>query len=103
MPTGEGCLSVPNLWHDALRHPYARVEGIDLAGEELVLEGEGLFAQMLQHETDHLDGVVYLQRLTRERARRRDARRPRVRLVLTRIGRLRRQRRETFVVSVGSP
>ncbi|MGO1768835.1 MAG: peptide deformylase [Microbacterium sp.] len=64
--TGEGCLSVPNLWHDALRHPYARVEGIDLAGEELVLEGEGLFAQMLQHETDHLDGVVYLQRLTRE-------------------------------------
>ncbi len=66
VPTGEGCLSVPNLWHDALRHPYARIEGIDLAGDELVLEGEGLFAQMLQHETDHLDGVVYLQRLTRE-------------------------------------
>lgn len=66
VPTGEGCLSVPELWHDALRHPYARVEGIDLDGEPLVLEGEGLFAQMLQHETDHLDGMVYLQRLTRE-------------------------------------
>lgn len=66
VPTGEGCLSVPNLWHDALRHPYARVEGIDLDGAKVVLEGEGLFAQMLQHETDHLDGVVYIQRLTKE-------------------------------------
>lgn len=66
VPTGEGCLSVPQLWHDALRHPYARVEGIDLDGERLVLEGDGLFAQMLQHETDHLDGIVYLQRLDRE-------------------------------------
>ncbi|OCG76523.1 peptide deformylase [Microbacterium sediminis] len=66
VPTGEGCLSVPNLWHEALRHPYARVEGIDLDGQKIVLEGEGLFAQMLQHETDHLDGVVYLQRLPKE-------------------------------------
>jgi len=66
VPTGEGCLSVPNLWHDAMRHPYARVEGIDLDGRAVVLEGEGLFAQMLQHETDHLDGVVYLQRLPKE-------------------------------------
>ncbi|GAB2515499.1 peptide deformylase [Microbacterium petrolearium] len=66
VPTGEGCLSVPELWHDALRHPYARVEGVDLDGQKVVLEGEGLFAQMLQHETDHLDGVVYLQRLPKE-------------------------------------
>ncbi|MGO1266399.1 MAG: peptide deformylase [Microbacterium gubbeenense] len=66
VPTGEGCLSVPDLWHDALRHPYARVEGIDVDGNPVTLEGEGLFAQMLQHETDHLDGMVYLQRLTRE-------------------------------------
>lgn len=65
-PTGEGCLSVPNLWHDALRHPYAKAEGIDLDGNPVVLEGEGLMAQMLQHETDHLDGVVYLQRLPKE-------------------------------------
>ncbi|WP_156761119.1 peptide deformylase [Microbacterium karelineae] len=69
VPTGEGCLSVPNLWHDAPRHPYARVEGIDVDGKPIVLEGEGLFAQMLQHETDHLDGVVYLQRLTKETRR----------------------------------
>jgi len=65
VPTGEGCLSVPNLWHDALRHPYARVEGLDVDGNEITLEGEGLFAQMLQHETDHLDGMVYLQRLSK--------------------------------------
>jgi len=63
-PVGEGCLSVPGLWHDALRHPWARVTGIDLDGEEVVLEGEGLLAQALQHETDHLDGMLYLSRLT---------------------------------------
>src|SRR5699024_4673857 len=33
VPTGEGCLSVPNLWHDALRHPYARVSGLDVEGD----------------------------------------------------------------------
>lgn len=66
VPTGEGCLSVPGLWHDALRHPWARVEGIDLDGNPVVLEGEGLMAQALQHETDHLDGTVYLQRLGSE-------------------------------------
>ena len=65
-PVGEGCLSVPGLWHDALRHPWAKVVGIDLDGDEIVLEGEGLFAQALQHETDHLDGKLYLERLAPE-------------------------------------
>ncbi|MFE6733206.1 peptide deformylase [Microbacterium sp. NPDC057650] len=65
-PTGEGCLSVPGLWHDAPRYPWARVEGIDLDGAPVVLEGEGLLAQALQHETDHLDGMVYLGRLDPE-------------------------------------
>lgn len=63
VPTGEGCLSVPGLWHDALRHPWARVEGIDLDGQPVVLEGDGLLAQALQHETDHLDGKLFLSRL----------------------------------------
>lgn len=66
VPTGEGCLSVPGLWHDTPRHPWARVEGIDLDGKPVVLEGEGLLAQALQHETDHLDGMVYLGRLEGE-------------------------------------
>lgn len=61
---GEGCLSVPNLWHDTLRHPFARAAGIDLDGNEVVLEGEGLMAQALQHECDHLDGILYLDRLS---------------------------------------
>ncbi len=69
VPTGEGCLSVPGLWHDAMRHPWARVEGIDLDGNPVVLEGEGLLAQALQHETDHLDGKLYLDRLTPETRR----------------------------------
>ena len=63
-PVGEGCLSVPGLWHDALRHPWARVTGIDLDGDDIVLEGDGLLAQALQHETDHLDGMLYLSRLS---------------------------------------
>jgi peptide deformylase len=63
---GEGCLSVPGLWHDAVRYPHARVVGIDLDGKEVVLEGDGLLAQALQHETDHLDGKLYIDRLSPE-------------------------------------
>ncbi|MDN3496099.1 peptide deformylase [Planococcus sp. APC 4015] len=66
---GEGCLSVPGLWHDAVRHPWAKVVGMDLDGEEVVLEGDGLLAQALQHETDHLDGKLYLDRLSPETRR----------------------------------
>ena len=68
-PVGEGCLSVPGLWHDAIRYPWARVVGHDLDGNEVVLEGEGLLAQALQHETDHLDGKLYLSRLPAETRR----------------------------------
>ncbi|WP_295842774.1 peptide deformylase [uncultured Microbacterium sp.] len=68
-PVGEGCLSVPGLWHGAIRYPWAKVVGIDLDGEEVVLEGEGLLAQALQHETDHLDGMLYLSRLPAETRR----------------------------------
>ena len=68
-PTGEGCLSVPGIWHDAMRHPGARVTGTDLDGREVVLEGEGLMAQALQHECDHLEGMLYLQRLPPETRR----------------------------------
>ena len=66
---GEGCLSVPGLWHEALRHPHATVTGIDLDGNEVVLDGDGLLAQALQHETDHLDGKLYLDRLPSETRR----------------------------------
>ena len=61
---GEGCLSVPGLWHDTLRYPHAVVHGIDLDGNPVVLEGEGLMAQALQHETDHLNGVLFIDRVS---------------------------------------
>lgn len=66
VPTGEGCLSVPDLWFDVMRYPRATVRGMDLDGAEIVIEGEGLLAQALQHECDHLDGKLYLDRLDRE-------------------------------------
>ena len=65
----EGCLSVPGLWHKTPRHPFARVRGIDLDGNEIELSGNGLMAQALQHETDHLDGILYLDRLQKDERR----------------------------------
>lgn len=65
----EGCLSVPGLWFSTPRYSYARVRGIDLDGNPVVVEGTGLMAQALQHETDHLDGLLYLDRLEPETRR----------------------------------
>ncbi|UFU01711.1 peptide deformylase [Ruania suaedae] len=59
----EGCLSVPGLFYPTRRGRYARVEGTDLDGGSVVVEGEGLMARCLQHECDHLDGRLYLSRL----------------------------------------
>jgi peptide deformylase len=67
----EGCLSVPTLWYPTRRAWYARVEGINLDGKEIIVEGTELMARCLQHEVDHLDGMLYLDRL--ERAVRRKA------------------------------
>jgi len=59
----EGCLSVPGLWFPTMRYPFARATGIDLDGNEIEVSGTGVMAQALQHETDHLDGLLYLDRL----------------------------------------
>ncbi|WP_026460154.1 peptide deformylase [Schaalia suimastitidis] len=61
----EGCLSVPELWYPTRRAWYARVEGINLDGKPVVVEGEELMARCLQHECDHLDGMIYIDRLDR--------------------------------------
>lgn len=61
----EGCLSVPTMWYPTRRANYARVEGIDLDGKKVVVEGTGLMARCLQHEVDHLEGMLYLDRLER--------------------------------------
>lgn len=65
----EGCLSVPGLWYPTKRFPFARVTGIDLEGSPVELSGTGLMAQALQHEADHLDGLLYLDRLDKENRR----------------------------------
>lgn len=59
----EGCLSVPGLWHKTPRFEFAKVVGQDALGAPVEFEGTGLMAQALQHECDHLDGVLYLDRL----------------------------------------
>lgn len=63
----EGCLSVPELWFPTKRAKHAKVRGVDVRNEPIEVEGEDVLAQCLQHETDHLDGVLYLDRLTAER------------------------------------
>ncbi|NED94253.1 peptide deformylase [Phytoactinopolyspora alkaliphila] len=59
----EGCLSVPGLWFFTRRSAYAAVEGMNADGEPVRVEGEGELARCLQHEVDHLNGIVYIQRL----------------------------------------
>ncbi len=61
----EGCLSVPELWFPTKRAWYARAEGIDLDGNKKVVEGEALMGRCIQHEVDHLDGHLYIDRLER--------------------------------------
>jgi peptide deformylase len=64
--TEEGCLSVPGNWHLTLRYPEASLTGELLDQSEVTISGTGLMAQALQHEYDHLDGLLYLDRLTPE-------------------------------------
>lgn len=59
----EGCLSVPERFWPITRPGYARLEGVDVEGEPLVLEGDELMGRMLQHEFDHLNGMLLLERL----------------------------------------
>jgi peptide deformylase len=65
----EGCLSVPGFYFQRLRYPWARAAGIDLEGNPVELEGDGLLAQALQHEIDHLDGKLFIEGLDKERKR----------------------------------
>jgi peptide deformylase len=62
----EGCLSLPRVSLDVERPLHARVGGLDLEGEEMTIEASGLEARVLQHEIDHLDGVLILDRAPRD-------------------------------------
>ena len=65
----EGCLSVPGESFPTGRAKWASVTGLDADGHPVTVEGSGLFARMLQHETGHLDGFLYLDRLIGRYAR----------------------------------
>lgn len=65
----EGCLSAPGVSFPTGRAKWARVTGLDADGRAVTVEGSGLFARMLQHETGHLDGLLYLDRLIGRHAR----------------------------------
>lgn len=62
----EGCLSIPGLWYPTSRAIRARVDGLDVKGHPVSFEGEGLPARIFQHETDHVNGLVFLDRLSDE-------------------------------------
>lgn len=62
----EGCLSIPGIQVDVERPVAVTVSGQDAAGEEIRFEAEGLLARVFQHEVDHLDGVLILDRTDRE-------------------------------------
>jgi peptide deformylase len=65
----EGCLSLANVVVDVERPLHARVGAVDLGGSPILLEASGLEARVLQHEIDHLDGILILDRTEREQRR----------------------------------
>ena len=65
----EGCLSLPRVVLDVERPLHVRVTGVDIEGEPLLVEAAGLEARVLQHEIDHLDGVLILERAPRDQRR----------------------------------
>ncbi len=61
----EGCLSVPDFQADVERAEHARLRAADLDGHEVVIDAEGLQAVCFQHEIDHLDGILFIDRISR--------------------------------------
>jgi peptide deformylase len=69
----EGCLSIPGIFAPVTRATWVRVEARDLEGRPVTIEGHDLLARVFQHEIDHLDGVLFIDRLdpvTRDRIKR---------------------------------
>ena len=62
----EGCLSLPGLEFDCVRAMRVAAKGFNEYGDPVVIEGSELLARAIQHETDHLDGVLFIDRLDRE-------------------------------------
>ena len=61
----EGCLCLPGVMVDVTRSERVTVKGLDAKGEEVTLDAEGLFARALQHEIDHLDGILIVDKVSK--------------------------------------
>lgn len=59
----EGCLSIPGLYGDVTRPEFVEVEALDRRGREIVIEMEGMPAKVVQHEIDHLDGILFVDKV----------------------------------------
>ncbi|MFN3340962.1 MAG: peptide deformylase, partial [Dietzia sp.] len=59
----EGCLSIPDLTYDCTRALSVVARGFSMHGEPVTIEGSQMLARAIQHETDHLDGILFLDRL----------------------------------------
>lgn len=66
----EGCLSVPGYWWEIARPAYARIRALDETGDEVFYEGNELMGRVLQHEYQHLDGVLIIDQLPRRERKR---------------------------------
>lgn len=73
----EGCLSIPDLTFDCVRSMHVVATGQDMHGEPVTIRGSELLARAIQHETDHLDGVLFIDRLDK------DARKEAMRMIRT--------------------
>ncbi len=62
----EGCLSLPGLYYPVRRYLRVQAEGFDLDGHAVTIEAQDLLSRILQHEVDHLDGVLFIDRLDAE-------------------------------------
>ena len=60
----EGCLSIPGVWDDVVRAERIRVRAVDETGKPIEIDAEGYLARAIQHEVDHLDGVLFTDRLS---------------------------------------
>lgn len=58
----EGCLSIPDVWHTVSRPASCTVQALDESGRPFVLEAQGFLARVIQHEYDHLEGILYIDR-----------------------------------------
>lgn len=65
-PYEEGCLSIPGVYHDVIRPVRVKVHAQDEYGKAFTLDADGLLARVIQHENDHLNGHMFIDRLTPE-------------------------------------